>query len=101
MVDFVTKPFLAQELVGRVRTQVELSQARDSLRRLMFEPREGEGLDGPELAGLLSEIRTAAELQLQQSSSTPELTRLAQAIRGSADAAISLLGKARHHDDAE
>lgn len=95
VVDFVTKPFLAQELVGRVRTQVELSHARDSLRRLTLEQRDGEAFDGSGLGGLLFEIRRSAELQLQQSTSTPELARLAQSIRVSADAAIKLLGSAQ------
>lgn len=102
-IDFVTKPFIAQELVGRVRTHVELSQARDSLQRLSLEQRGGDGFGGPELVGLLSEIRSLAELQLQHSTSSPELARLAQDIRSSADAAIGLLGpaQARDHGDAE
>ena len=101
-VDFVTKPFLTQELVGRVRTQVELGQAREALRLLSLEQRDVHGFDGSELGGFLDEIRNAANLQLQLSS-TPELASLAQAIRGSADAAMELFLRAQAHrcNDAE
>lgn len=100
VVDFVTKPFITQELVSRVRTQVELGRAREALRRLGQERGDGAWFAETELGCVLTDIRRAAELQLHQSASTPELARLAQAIRGSADAAIGLVRAAQERHDA-
>jgi CheY-like chemotaxis protein len=98
VVDFVTKPFITQELVGRVRTQVDLGRAREALTRMALERGEAAWFARSDLGGVLTDIRLAAELQLHQPASTPELARLAQAIRGSADAAIALvrIAQARH-----
>lgn len=65
-VDYVTKPFVAEELLARVRTHVELKRARDHLLRISAEKTELTQIVAHDLKGPLSSIQFSAMLMQQQ-----------------------------------
>jgi signal transduction histidine kinase len=94
-VDYVTKPFVAEELLARVRTHVELKRARDHLLRISEEKTELTQIVAHDLKGPLSSIQFSAML-LQQQQTTPNPARaqkLLSMVLSSADEALSFI----HH----
>lgn len=61
-VDYITKPFVAEELIARVHAHVELKLARDHLERLVREREEIAALVAHDLKNPLSSIRFSAQL---------------------------------------
>src|SRR6266542_4756073 len=64
-VDYVTKPFNAPELLARVRTHLELQQARQRLREMNDEKNEFMGIVAHDLRSPLGTIKGFAELLLE------------------------------------
>jgi DNA-binding response OmpR family regulator len=61
-VDYVTKPFNPPELLARVRTHIELRQARERLREMNNEKNEFMGIAAHDLRNPLGAIKGYAEM---------------------------------------
>lgn len=83
-VDYVTKPFVAEELLARVKTHLELKSARDHLAMLARERADLTQIVAHDLKNPLSGILLTADL-LERSSGKPE--RMAELIGGLRDSA--------------
>lgn len=70
-VDYITKPFNKAELLLRVRTHVELKEARDRLRELLQMREEFLGILAHDLKNPLTAIRFSAQLMMERSSEVP------------------------------
>ncbi len=92
-VDFVTKPFVAEELLARVRTHVELKLMRDHLRLVAQEREELAAIVAHDLKNPLSSIRFTAQLLARKDEPDARTTQLAQLIEDSADRALNYI----HH----
>jgi signal transduction histidine kinase len=94
-VDYVTKPFVAEELLARVRTHIELKRARDHLLRVSAEKTELTQIVAHDLKGPLSSIQFSAMLMQQQTAApNPERQqKLLSMVLGSADEALNFI----HH----
>lgn len=77
-VDFITKPFVARELLARVRTHVELKLSRDRLARVAQERRDLLSLVAHDLKNPFSSIRFSADLlrECEDSEQRHKLTEL-------------------------
>lgn len=89
-VDYVTKPFVAEELLARVKTHLELKSTRDRLTQLAQERAEltqvvAHDLKNP-LAGILMATETLAKATLE----VPQATAL-KGIRDSANRCLSFI----------
>ena len=90
-VDYVTKPFNAPELLARVRTHLELKQARDvifrnglELRRLNDEKNEFMGIAAHDLRSPLNAVKGYSEMVLEDPALGTENTELVQKIHEAA-----------------
>lgn len=94
-VDYVTKPFVAEELLARVRTHVELKRARDHLLRISEEKTELTQIVAHDLKSPLSSIQFSAMLmQQQQAAPNPQRQeKLLSMVLASAGEALSFI----HH----
>src|SRR5437762_7724646 len=68
-VDYVTKPFNPPELLARVRTHVELKQARERLRKMNNEKNEFMGIVAHDLRNPLGAISGYAEMLKEETES--------------------------------
>jgi two-component system sensor histidine kinase/response regulator len=68
-VDYVTKPFNPPELLARVRTHIELKQARERLREMNDEKNEFMGIVAHDLRNPLGAITGYAEIVLEETAS--------------------------------
>ena len=89
--DYVTKPFVARELLARVRTHVDLKRSRDALHRFAKEKQDMAELVAHDLRNYLANIMFATDLQCAIPDVDPAVLRLAQSIRSSADAGLLFL----------
>ncbi|MBL0030360.1 MAG: hybrid sensor histidine kinase/response regulator [Rhodanobacteraceae bacterium] len=87
-VDYVTKPFVAEELLARVRTHIDLKRSRDHLARIARECNDLTQIVAHDLKSPLSSIRFSALMLLQRLASDDRLRSLAESIRESADDAL-------------
>jgi len=83
--DYVTKPFVARELLARVRTHVELKKSRDALARFALEKQHMAELVAHDLRNYFANILFATDLQCASASADASLLQLANSIRTSAD----------------
>ncbi len=92
-VDYVTKPFVAEELIARVRTHVDLKKSRDALRRFAQEKQQMAELVAHDLRNYFANIIFAADMVGGAARSVPDaqLLRLAESIRSSADSGMLFL----------
>lgn len=67
-VDYVTKPFNPPELLARVRTHIELRQARERLREMNNEKNEFMGIAAHDLRNPLGAVKGYAEIILEEAS---------------------------------
>ena len=88
-VDYLTKPFVVEELLARVRTHVELKRARDHLARIAREQNELTQIVAHDLKSPLSNIQFSAQM-LQQKRNLPA-ERSAGLLRTIADSASEAL----------
>ena len=89
-VDYVTKPFVIEELLARVRNHVELKRARDRLARMAEERQRVAEIVSHDLRNHFGNILFAADM-LEPGMSADALLRLKQNIRSSADAGMLFL----------
>lgn len=89
--DYVTKPFVARELLARVRTHVDLKRSRDALRRFAQEKQDMAELVAHDLRNYLANIMFATDLQCAIPDVDLGVVRLARSIRSSADAGLLFL----------
>jgi signal transduction histidine kinase len=90
-VDYVTKPFIPEELLARVGAHVALKQARDRLERVARERQELVNLVAHDLKNPLSSVLFASDI-LQQNGCRPErIPRYLQMIHDSAHDAIGYI----------
>jgi two-component system, sensor histidine kinase and response regulator len=61
-VDYITKPFVAEELLARVRTHVNLKRANDHLRLIVREREDVTAIVAHDLKNPISNIRFAAQM---------------------------------------
>ena len=91
-VDYITKPFVPEELLARVRTHAELKQARDRLSRLARERQDSLELIAPDLRNHFSNVLFASDLLATGEALAPGRSdKLMQSIRSSADAGLLFL----------
>jgi signal transduction histidine kinase len=93
-VDYVTKPFVTEELIARVRTHVELKKTRDALQRFALEKQQMAELVAHDLRNYFANILFAADLVGSAADATPaaqSIQRLVESIRSSADSGMLFL----------
>ena len=90
-VDYITKPFIAEELLARVRTHLDLKQARDRLARDADERQKVAEIVSHDLRNHFANILFSAELLRDPGMNDEARQRLAQSIRTSADAGVLFL----------
>jgi signal transduction histidine kinase len=92
-IDYITKPFVAEELLARVRTHVDLKKSRDALRRFAQEKQQMAELVAHDLRNYFANIVFAADLVGSSARKAGEapLERLAESIRSSADSGMLFL----------
>jgi signal transduction histidine kinase len=92
-IDYVTKPFVAEELLARVRTHVDLKKSRDALRRFAQEKQQMAELVAHDLRNYFANIVFAADLvgSSARGAGDSQVERLAESIRSSADSGMLFL----------
>jgi signal transduction histidine kinase len=90
-VDYVTKPFVAEELLARVRTHVDLKRSRDALRRFAQEKQQMAELVAHDLRNYFANIIFAADMVGGADGLDPAQKRMADSIRSSADSGMLFL----------
>jgi signal transduction histidine kinase len=90
-VDYITKPFLTEELLARVRTHLDLKQARDRLARVADERQKVAEMVSHDLRNHFANILFSAELLRDPALNDEARQRLVQSIRTSADAGVLFL----------
>ncbi len=90
-VDYITKPFIAEELLARVRTHLDLKQARDRLARVADERQKVAEIVSHDLRNHFANILFSADMLRDQALNDEIRQRLAQSIRTSADAGVLFL----------
>lgn len=94
VVDYVTKPFLPEELLARVNAHVGLKLTRDRLERVARERQELVNLVAHDLKNPLSSVLFAADILRNNGCRTERIPRYLEMIHESADDA---LGYIRHY----
>lgn len=90
-VDYITKPFIPEELLARVRTHLDLKQARDRLARVADERQKIAEIVSHDLRNHFGNILFSADLLCDPALNDETRQRLAQSIRNSADAGVLFL----------
>ncbi|KGO99014.1 hybrid sensor histidine kinase/response regulator [Novilysobacter defluvii] len=94
VVDYVTKPFLPEELLARVNAHIGLKLTRDRLERVAREREELVNLVAHDLKNPLSSVLFASDILRQEGCRPERIPRYLQMIHESADDA---LGYIRHY----
>ena len=89
-VDYVTKPFVAEELLARVKTHLELKSTRDRLAQLAQERAELTQVVAHDLKNPLAGILMATETLAKVSHALPQQTAV-EGIRDSASRCLSFI----------
>ena len=90
-IDYVTKPFVAEELLARVRTHVDLKKSRDALRRFAQEKQQMAELVAHDLRNYFANIIFAADMVGGAEGLGDGHKRMADSIRSSADSGMLFL----------
>lgn len=92
-IDYITKPFVAEELLARVRTHVDLKKSRDALRRFAQEKQQMAELVAHDLRNYFANIVFASDMvgSSALSAGDVQLQRMAESIRSSADSGMMFL----------
>ena len=90
-VDYVTKPFIPEELLARVGAHVSLKQARDRLERVARERQELVNLVAHDLKNPLSSVLFASDILMQKGCKPERIPRYLQMIHDSAHDAIGYI----------
>ena len=90
-VDYVTKPFMPEELLARVQAHIGLKLTRDRLERVARERQELVNLVAHDLKNPLSSIFFASDLLLTGQTRAERVPRYLQMIRDSAEDALGYI----------
>jgi len=90
-VDYVTKPFIPEELLARVGAHIALKQARDRLERVARERQELVNLVAHDLKNPLSSVLFASDILMQAGCRPERIPRYLQMIHDSAHDAIGYI----------
>ena len=90
-IDYITKPFVAEELLARVLTHIDLKRSRDALRRFAQEKQEMAELVAHDLRNYFANILFASDLLGGSDAIEPAHKRLVDSIRTSADSGMLFL----------
>jgi len=90
-VDYVTKPFIPEELLARVSAHISLKQARDRLERVARERQELVNLVAHDLKNPLSSVLFASDILMQGACKPERVPRYLQMIHDSAHDAIGYI----------
>src|SRR4249919_850311 len=90
-VDYVTKPFIPEELLARVGAHIALKQARDRLERVARERQELVNLVAHDLKNPLSSVLFASDILMQNGCRPERIPRYLQMIHDSAHDAIGYI----------
>lgn len=90
-VDYVTKPFVPEELMARVRTHAELKRARDRFQRLARERQDSLELIAHDLRNHFTNVLFASELLQTGDHDAAHRERLLESMRSSAHAGLMFL----------
>ncbi|MFC4729182.1 hybrid sensor histidine kinase/response regulator [Coralloluteibacterium thermophilus] len=91
VVDYLTKPFVAEELLARVRNHLELKLVRDHLQRVAREREELAAIVAHDLKNPLSSIHFSAQLLQRGGSGPPSPEKLVRIILSSAEDALAFI----------
>lgn len=100
-VDYITKPFVAEELLGRVKTHIDLKQSRDSLQRVLIEKQQMVETIAHDLRNYFANIRFAGEMLHENDLETRARDRLLESICCSADSGVMFLQALLDHQNAQ
>lgn len=100
-VDYITKPFVAKELLGRVNTHVDLKQSRDSLLRFVEEKQQMVETIAHDLRNYFSNIQFASDMLRDPDLATAARLRLVESIRTSSDSGVLFLQALLDHQNAQ
>ena len=90
-VDYVTKPFIPEELLARVNAHVSLKQTRDRFERVARERQELVNLVAHDLKNPLSSVLFASDVLMQDACRPERVPRYLQMIHDSAHDAIGYI----------
>lgn len=90
-IDYITKPFVAEELLARVLTHIDLKRSRDALRRFAQEKQEMAELVAHDLRNYFANILFASDLLAGTAGIEPAHKRLVDSIHASADSGMLFL----------
>jgi signal transduction histidine kinase len=90
-IDYITKPFVAEELLARVLTHVELKKSRDLLQRFALEKQRMAELVAHDLRNYFANIMFSIEMLIAAGTCAEAEQRLAESIRNSADSGMLFL----------
>jgi two-component system, sensor histidine kinase and response regulator len=90
-VDYITKPFVAEELLARVRTHVNLKRATEHLRLMVAERDDVTAIVAHDLKNPISNIRFAAQMLRRPSVSAERHASLVDDIVSCCDEAIEFV----------
>lgn len=91
VVDYVAKPFVADELLARVRLHIELKLVRDHLKRVAAEREKLASMVAHDLKNPLSSVRFSAQLLSRPGQSPDRIAQLGSLIERSADRALGFI----------
>lgn len=100
-VDYITKPFVAQELLGRVNTHLDLKQFRDSLQRFVSEKQQMVETIAHDLRNYFANIHFAGDMLRERDLLPAARLRLVESIRTSADSGVLFLQALLDHQNAQ
>ena len=90
-IDYLTKPFMAEELLARVRTHADLKRSRDALQRFAQEKQQMAELVAHDLRNYFANILFASDLLGGAVAAEPAQRRLVDSIHASADSGMLFL----------
>lgn len=100
-VDYITKPFVAKELLGRVNTHVDLKQSRDTLRRFVSEKQQMVETIAHDLRNYFANIQFAGDMLQDPDLPLASRLRLVESIRTSSDSGVLFLQALLDHQNAQ
>lgn len=100
-VDYITKPFVAKELLGRVNTHIDLKQSRDSLHRFVIEKQQMVETIAHDLRNYFANIQFAGDMLRDPNLPVASRLRLVESIRTSSDSGVLFLQALLDHQNAQ
>ncbi|HNV84799.1 MAG TPA: hybrid sensor histidine kinase/response regulator [Arenimonas sp.] len=100
-VDYITKPFVAEELLGRVKTHIDLKQSRDTLQRFVSEKQQMVETVAHDLRNYFANIQFAGDMLRDPDLDLAVRLRLIESIRTSSDSGVLFLQALLDHQNAQ